>query len=242
MLSALLGHKKWNDDVLICERLLRTDSDSFELPCLSPSSTVSDVDDDTVTLGYSRFSQDPSNRGEAMRHALKPKWIKVENLEKDGLVRHKVWECVLRSSLQYYDTVFATGFHYKIKSKHDKFDKLKVRLVIQGQHMCLKDDTGKGDYMDAFSPIPHATDLRILLDITTENDMFTDHVDISQVFTQGDLQPGHGYMGNLYISTPSGFPEDPTYCYRLLNPLYDMPSENRAWLQTMNIPREHDTV
>ena len=70
-----------------------------------------------------------------MRHALKPEWIKTENLEMDGLVRHKVWERVLRSSLQSYDKVFATRFHYKIKRKRGKFDKLKVRLVIQGQHM-----------------------------------------------------------------------------------------------------------
>ena len=113
-------------------------------------------------------------------------------------------------------------------------DKLKVRLVIQGQHMRLKDDTGKGDYTDAFSPVPHASGLRILLAIATENDMFTDHVDISQAFTQGDLQPGDGYMGNLYISAPPGYPEDPEYCYRLLKPLYGMPSAARAWFQTMS--------
>ena len=169
-----------------------------------------------------------------MRHALKPEWIKAENLEMAGLVRRKVWERVLRSSLQSYDKVFATRFHYKVKRKRGKFDKLKVRLVIQGQHMRLKDDTGKGDYTDAFSPVPHASGLRILLAIATENDMFTDHVDISQAFTQGDLQPGDGYMGNLYISAPPGFPEDPAYCYRLLKPLYGMPSAARAWFQTMS--------
>ena len=114
-------------------------------------------------------------------------------------------------------------------------DKLKVRLVIQGQHMRLKDDTGKGDYTDAFSPVPHASGLRILLAIATENDMFTDHVDISQAFTQGDLQPGDGYMGTLYISAPPGYPEDSAYCYRLLTePLYGKPSAARAWFQTMS--------
>ena len=49
--------------------------------------------------------------------------------------------------------------------------------------MRLKDDTGKGDYTDAFSPVPHVSGLRILLVIATENDMFTDHVDISYAFT-----------------------------------------------------------
>ena len=71
--------------------------------------------------------------------------------------------------------------------------------------MRRKDATGKGDYTDAFSPVPHVSDLRILLAIATDNDMFTDHVDISQAFTQGDLQPGDGYMGNLYISAPPDF-------------------------------------
>jgi hypothetical protein len=127
-----------------------------------------------------------------------------------------------------------TRFHYKIKRKHVKIDKLKVHLVIQGQHMRLKDDAGKGDYTDAFTPVSYDSVLRILLVITTENDMFTDHVDISQAFMQGDLQPDDGHMVNLYISSPPGFPEDPAYCYRLLKPLYGMTSAARAWFQTMS--------
>jgi hypothetical protein len=52
----------------------------------------------------------------------------------EGLVRCKVWERVLRSSLsQSFDKVFATRFYYKIKRKRGKFDKLNVRSVIQGQ-------------------------------------------------------------------------------------------------------------
>ena len=81
--------------------------------------------------------------------------------------------------------------------------------------MRLMDDTGKGDFTDACSPVLHASGLRILLAIAPENDMFTDHVDISQAFTQGELQPGDGYLGNLYISAPPGFPEDPAF---LLSP------------------------
>ena len=71
--------------------------------------------------------------------------------------------------------------------------------------MRRKDAPGKGDYTDAFSPVSHASGLRILLAIATEKDMYTDHVDISQAFTQGDLQPGDDYMGKLYISAPPGF-------------------------------------
>jgi hypothetical protein len=34
--------------------------------------------------------------------------------------------------------------------------------------MRLKDETGKGDFTNAFSPVPHASGLRILLAIATE--------------------------------------------------------------------------
>ena len=67
--------------------------------------------------------------------------------------------------------------------------------------MRLMDDTGKGDFTDAFSPVLHASGLRILLAIAPEIDMFTDDEDISQAFTQGELQPGDGYLGNLALSS-----------------------------------------
>ena len=44
----------------------------------------------------------------------------------------------MRSSLQSYDKVFATRFHCSIKRKRGKFDKLKVRLVIQGHEFSVE--------------------------------------------------------------------------------------------------------
>ena len=52
--------------------------------------------------------------------------------------------------------------------------------------------------------------------------MFTIHVDISQAFTEDELQPDDGYLDNLYITTPLGFPEDPDYWYRLRKSLYGL--------------------
>ena len=57
----------------------------------------------------STVSDEPydTGRGEAMRHALKPEWIKAENLEMEGLVRRMVWE---RVSLQSHEKVFFHPF------------------------------------------------------------------------------------------------------------------------------------
>ena len=195
------------------------------------------LDDDADTSapdGYTRYTPDPSHRGEAMRQRLRTHWLAAEELEMAGLIKRKVWERVLRSTLLPSDTIFQTRFHYKIKRKGGKFDKCKVRLVVRGDRMTKKDDSGVGDFEDAFSSVPHASGLRLLLAIATQHNMHTDHVDISQAFTQGELLPGDGQNGKVYISAPPGYPEDPAYCYLLKRPLYGMPSAARAWFTTMS--------
>jgi hypothetical protein len=62
--------------------------------------------------------------------------------------------------------VLSKRSQYKIKQKRGHFDKLKDRLVIQDQHMKIKDETGKGDFTDDFSLVPHVSGLRIPLAIT----------------------------------------------------------------------------
>ena len=169
-----------------------------------------------------------------LRSPMKDAWIAAEKLEMEGLSRRKCWVRVLKSTLTAQDKVFSTRFHYKIKRKQGQFEKCKVRLVVQGQHMHRKDDQGRGDFEDAFSPVPHASGFRTILALATQNNMHCDHVDISQAFVQGDLLPGDGYNGKVYISAPPGYNEDPNYVYQLRRPLYGMPSAARAWHHTIS--------
>jgi hypothetical protein len=184
--------------------------------------------------GYTRGMQDPKHRGQMLRSPIKDAWITAEKLEMEGLTRRKCWIRVHRSTLTAQDKVFSTRFHYKIKRKYGKFEKCKVRLVVQGQHMHRKDEQGRGDFEDAFSPVPHASGFRMILALATRNNMYCDHVDISQAFVQGDLLPGDGYNGKVYIYAPPGYDEDPNYVYQLRRPLYGMPSAARAWHHTMS--------
>ena len=178
--------------------------------------------------GYTRGMQDPKHHGQMLRSSIKDAWITAEKLEMEGLTRRKCWTRVHRSTLTAQDKVFSTRFHYKIKRKQGKFDKCKVRLVVQGQHMHRKDDQGRGVFENAFSPVPHANGFRMILALATQNNMHCDHVDISQAFVQGDLLPGDCHNGKVYISAPPGFEEDPNYVYLLRRPLYGMPSAARA--------------
>ena len=64
--------------------------------------------------------------------------------------------------------------------------------------------------------------------------MHTDHIDISQAFTQGELLDGDDQNDKFYISVLPGYPEDTGYCYLLKRTLYDMPNVTRDWFTTMS--------
>jgi len=130
---------------------------------------------------------------------MKAEWIKSQTSEMDGLWRRGVFQKVLHSSLTPQDRVFTSRFHYKIKQKGGGFDKCKVRLVVQGQHMRRKGEDGVGDYNDAFSPVPAASEFCTILSLVTQQNMFMDHVNISQAFVQGERMPGDGHTLARFI-------------------------------------------
>ena len=78
--------------------------------------------------------------------------------------------------------------------------------------MKKKDENDVDNFQDAFSSVSHASGLRLLLVIATQRNMHTDHVDISQAFTQGALLDGDGQNGKVYVSAPPGYNEGSEYC------------------------------
>jgi hypothetical protein len=103
-------------------------------------------------------------------------------------------------------TFFLPDFTTKLRGK---MATSSVRLVVQGQHMQKKDASDSGDFEDSVSSVPHVSGLCLMLSLITQHNMFTDHVDISQAFVQGDLLTGDDHSGKVYISCPPGYLEDP---------------------------------
>jgi len=205
-------------------------SDDFETSQPNPFGDACHVRSSRDLVSYSKAARNLKHHSQGMRSTMKAEWIKSETSEMDGLWRRGIFQKVIRSSLTPQDRVFTSHFHHKIKRKGGEFNKCKVRLVVQGQHMRQKGD----DYDDAFSPVPAASRFRTILSLATEQNMFTDHVDISQAFIEGELLPGDSHNGKVYISSPLGYNEDPLYVYSQLKPLYGMPSAARAWHTTMS--------
>jgi len=53
--------------------------------------------------------------------------------------------------------------------------------------------------------------------LATQQNMFTDHVNISQAFVQGELLPGDGHNGKVYVSSPPGYDEGHSTCITSLS-------------------------
>ena len=122
-----------------------------------------------------------------------------EKIELEGLTKRGCLKKVSRSSLPSGTRVIGSRFHYKIKrhsagSQKLKVKRLKVRLVVQGQHMSKE----KGDFVNAFSPVPHASGVRTIMSIATEQDWDAVACDLTQGFIQADLPKGEKTISVSY--------------------------------------------
>jgi hypothetical protein len=132
----------------------------------------SELQADTIDDGASKalhdlswidlIEPDPKHNGAAMRkERLAPIWKEEQGNEMTGLFGRGCLKKVKRSELPMGTRVISSRFHYRIKrhsaGEHKlKVKRHKVRLVVQVQHMS-KD---KGDFTDAFSPVPHLSGVR----------------------------------------------------------------------------------
>jgi hypothetical protein len=130
------------------------------------------------------------NNGAAMRNKrLAPIWEEEQGIEITGLFERGCLKNVKRSNLPAGTRVIGSRFHYKIKrhsaGKHkNRVKRLKVRVVVQGQHMS-KD---KGDFKDAFSPVPHLSGVRCCMSVATGMKWKAVGVDLTQGFIQAELR------------------------------------------------------
>ena len=149
---------------------LQASSDDYETSEQNPSGDECNLRSSRDPVGYPKCAPDPKHHGQVMRNTMKAEWIKSQTTEMDGLWRRGVFHKSLHSSLTLQDRVFKSC--YKIKRKGGEFDKYKVRLVVQGQHMHRKGADGVSDYDETSSPVPAASGFRTILSLATHDSWF----------------------------------------------------------------------
>jgi hypothetical protein len=185
-----------------------------------------------VDLGYiDLFEPDPAHYRQAHANKkLSPQWKIEEGIEMKGLFDRGCLIKTKRSDLPKGARIVGSRFQYKIKRHHAgdnrlKVKRLKARLVVQGHRM----SQSRGDFTDAFSPVPHMSGVRMLQSIATAKGWKHMLVDLTQGFIQADLPKGGK---TIYITPPQGWEEDPDTVYEVKKPLYGMPHSGRCLHKT----------
>ena len=107
--------------------------------------------------------------------------------------------------------------------------KSKIRLVLQGQHM--KQGV---NYEHSYSPVPQASGFCTMLALATAEDMLINHVDINQVFLQGDMLKEEGLKATSTSHLLQAMVRMQNMSIALCAPLYGACTSSRAWHKTMS--------
>ena len=116
-----------------------------------------------------------------------------------------------------------------------KVKRLKVRLVVQGQHMSID----KSDFTDVFSPVPHLSGVRCCMSMATAM-KWKAVVDLTQGFIQASRRSyarihlthhpsrvAKGWKGHLYLPASRAC-RGARVVYQVLKPQYGMPYSGRC--------------
>ena len=151
---------------------------------------------------------------------MKAEWIKSQISEMNDIWRRGVFQKVIRSSITSQDRVRRASRAVSITRLSKRGE---TSTSVKYAWFCMGNT-----FASLLIPVPAANGFQPILSLATLQNMFTDHVDISQAFVLGELLPGDGHNGKVYIFSPPEHDADPLYVYRLFKPLYGMPSAARA--------------
>ena len=169
----------------------------------------------TITL-QATYTE-PHNYHEAI---LDPGWKEAMDKEISALHKNETWE--------YTDLPpgkKAIGSKWVYKAKHNKdgsLERLKARLVIQGNHQKYGID-----YLETFSPVVKMTTIRTIIALTAARKWNIYQLDVNNAFLHGSLQE------DVYVRVPLGITNPHNKVCKLKKSIYGLKQASRQWFQKL---------
>ena len=172
----------------------------------------------------------PDTFEEATKSRYSERWYESMQKEITDLIGNKTWTYVREDKIPNGHRLTKSKWVYKIKLKRDNtIDKWKSRFVACGYSQV------KGvDWDESFSATLRATSFRTLLAIAAGERLKLEHFDISNAFTEADIDK------EIYVAPPKGFVTRDTdgtrFVLKLMKALYGTKQASRMWQLTL---RDH---
>ena len=169
----------------------------------------------------------PDSYEEAIGSRYKPRWEESMNKEITDLIKNNTWEYVREDKIPKGHRITKSKWVYKIKLKRDNtIDRFKSRFVACGYSQI------KGiDWDESFSATLRATSFRTLLAIAAGEKLTLEHFDISNAFTEADIDK------LIFVAPPKGFVTRDTdgmrFVLKLKKALYGTKQASRMWQLTL---------
>ncbi|EDN93221.1 hypothetical protein SS1G_12167 [Sclerotinia sclerotiorum 1980 UF-70] len=143
------------------------------------------------------------------------KWKEAIQEEINSLVQNGTWEEFI---LPKGSNLVSTKWVFTIKTKDNKVERFKARLVARGFSQVL----GK-DYNETFAPTMRLDTLRLFLAIVAKENLECSHFDIKNAFTESHLKE------EIYLEPPQGVKVERGHVLKALRSLYGLKQAGRDW-------------
>lgn len=165
---------------------------------------------------------EPETVQEALKRMDAHLWREAMDEEMKQHMENMTWEVV---KLPRGEKLIGSGWVFKVKRNSDgTVERYKARLVAKGYSQ-----RPGYDYVEVFAPTYRPTSLRLLLALCAIKDFHLRSVDISQAFTNGDLEE------TIYMRQPQGYEVGgKDYVCKLLKSLYGLKQAARCWNQKLH--------
>lgn len=165
----------------------------------------------------------PENYEEALNGPYADEWRKSMRTEYDSLIRNNTWEL---TNLPPGQVPIGCKWVYAVKKNKDGgIHKLKSRLVAKGcsQRYGI-------NYYETFSPVVRYSNIRLVIALAVEHDIYLHQMDVSSAYLNGDLHD------TVFMKQPPCFEDgkNPNKVLKLNKSLYGLKQSGREWNSKLN--------
>ena len=169
----------------------------------------------------SLLEKPPKTQNEMLKGNRVKEYIKAEERELTGIIKHGTWKVVIQPKDR---EPITCRWCYDIKrNNQNEIIFYKARLVVHG----YKQVEGV-DYTKTFSSTAQMRSFRTIVMLAEAFDLDLLQYDISNAFLNGELED------EIYIEYPPGYPGEPGTCLKLLKGLYGLKQAARIWNKVLN--------